>query len=53
MTTYGLSGHSMSFSGSVWKDIRHYYYQCNMYAMDVYNKSIDILLSKGSYERDT
>jgi len=52
MTIHGLSGHGMSFSGSVRKDIRDHYYQCNIDAMDVYNKSIDILLSKGIYERD-
>ena len=34
------------------KDIRDHYYQCNIDAMDVYNRSIDILLSKGIYERD-
>ncbi|MGR6342046.1 DUF3231 family protein [Priestia megaterium] len=52
MTIHGLSGYGMSFSGSVRKDIRDHYYQCNIDAMDVYNKSIDILLSKGIYERD-
>lgn len=52
MTIHGLSGHSMSFSSSIRKDIRDLYYQCNMDAMDVYNRSIDILLSKGLYERD-
>ncbi|QTL51266.1 DUF3231 family protein [Priestia aryabhattai] len=52
MTTHGLSGYSTSYRRSIRKDIRNYYYQCNMDAMDVYNRSIDILLSKGLYERD-
>ncbi|MFP7176914.1 DUF3231 family protein [Priestia filamentosa] len=52
MTTHGLSGYSMSFSSSVRKDIRNHYYQCNIDTMEVYNQSIDILLSKGIYERD-
>ncbi|MGB8271020.1 MAG: DUF3231 family protein [Priestia megaterium] len=52
MTIHGLSEHGMSCSGSVRKGIRDHYYQCNIDAMDVYNKSIDILLSKGIYERD-
>jgi len=52
MTIHGLSGHGISFSGSARKDIRDHYYQCNIDAMNVYNKSVDILLAKGIYERD-
>jgi hypothetical protein len=51
MASHGLSGYSISFSVSVRRDIRDYYYQCNIDSMDVYNKSIDILLSKRLYER--
>ncbi|WP_427127728.1 DUF3231 family protein (plasmid) [Priestia megaterium] len=51
MTMQGLSGHSMSFSSSTREDIRDYYYECTIDAMNLYNKSINILLSKGLYER--
>ena len=47
---FGLSGYSLSLSVSVRKDIRDYYYQCNIEAMDVYNQIVDILLSKGLYD---
>ena len=47
---FGLSGFSLSFSVSARRDIRDYYYQCNIEAMDLYNQIIDILLSKGLYE---
>ena len=47
---FGLSGYSLSLSVSVRKDIRDYYYQCNIEAMDVYNQIVDILLAKGLYD---
>jgi hypothetical protein len=51
MTHHGLSGYALSFGTSVRQDMRDYYYQCNNAAMDVYNKAINTLLSKGLYER--
>ncbi|WJD83341.1 DUF3231 family protein [Priestia megaterium] len=51
MTMHGLAGYSISFSVSARKDIRDHYYQCNIDAMDLYNKSIEILISKGIYQR--
>ncbi|MGG0383340.1 DUF3231 family protein [Priestia filamentosa] len=51
MTLHGLAGYSMSFSVSARKDIRNHYYQCNIDTMDLYNESIEILLSKGIYQR--
>lgn len=47
----GLSGYSLSLSVSVRKDIRDYYYQCNLEAMDLYNRIIDLLLAKGNFEQ--
>jgi hypothetical protein len=47
---FGLSGYSLSLSVSVRKDIRDYYYQCNIEAMDVYNQIVDVLLDKGLYD---
>ncbi len=46
----GLSGYSISLSVSVRRDIRDYYYQCNIDAMEIYNQTIDLLLSKGLYD---
>lgn len=51
MTMHGLAGYTLSFSVSARKDIRDHFYQCNTDTMDLYNKSIEILLSKGSYQR--
>lgn len=50
MTIHGLTGHNLSFSVSIRKDIRDFHYQCNLDAMNVYNKSIDVLLSKGLFD---
>ena len=47
---YGLSGYSLAFSVSARRDIRDYYYQCNIEAMEIYNRIVDILISKGLYE---
>jgi hypothetical protein len=46
MTMHGLAGYSISLSVSAHKDIRDHYYQCNIDAMDLYNKSIEILIWK-------
>jgi hypothetical protein len=51
MTIHGLFGHNLSFSVSIRKDIRDFHYQCNLDAMDVYNQSIEVLLSKGLYDK--
>ncbi|MEK5393396.1 DUF3231 family protein [Margalitia sp. FSL K6-0131] len=50
MTNHGLTGYSLCFGTSSRRDIRDYYFQYNMDAMEVYNQSVDILLSKGLYE---
>ena len=46
----GLSGYGLALSVSVRRDIRDYYYQCNLDAMEVYNKTVETLLSTGMYE---
>jgi hypothetical protein len=51
MTLHGLTGHNLSFSVSIRKDIRDFYYQCNLDAMNVYNQSIEVLLSKRLYDK--
>jgi hypothetical protein len=47
---FGLSGYSLCLGVSVRRDIRDFFYQCNIDAMDIYNQTVDILLSKGLYE---
>jgi hypothetical protein len=51
MTNHGLSGYSLSFGTSIRKDIQDFYYQCNIDAMELYKKCVDILLSKGLYDK--
>lgn len=51
MTLHGLAGYTLSFSVSARKDVRDHFYQCNIDTMDLYNKSIEILLSKDLYQR--
>nr|WP_280168891.1 DUF3231 family protein [Priestia megaterium]MDH3159661.1 DUF3231 family protein [Priestia megaterium] len=48
MTIHGLSGYGISFSVSVRRDIRDYYHKCNLDAMEIYNRSLDLLLAKKS-----
>jgi hypothetical protein len=43
---HGLAGYTISFSVSARKDIRDHFYQCITDTMDLYNKTIDILLSE-------
>lgn len=50
LTHIGLSGYSLALSVSIRRDIRNYYYQCNIDAMEIYNQTVDILLSKGLYD---
>ncbi|MED1203522.1 DUF3231 family protein [Heyndrickxia acidicola] len=51
MTMHGLAGYTLSFSVAARKDIRDHFYECINDTMDLYNKSIDILLSKDIYQR--
>lgn len=50
MTMHGTSGYSIAFNFSARKDIRDFYYQCMNDSMDIYNKSIEVLIAKGVYE---
>lgn len=51
MATHGLSGFALAFSTSTHPEIRGFYFQCNTDAMNLYNKSLDLLLAKGAYHR--
>jgi len=51
MSMHGSSLYSLSFNTSSRKDLREFYYRCVNDSMDVYNMSIEILISKGLYEK--
>ncbi len=50
MTMHGAQGYTLAFSLSIRKDIRDFYYQCNLDTMNLYNKAIEVSLSKNLFE---
>ncbi|REJ11053.1 DUF3231 family protein [Halobacillus trueperi] len=52
MTLHGLIGHTTSLSSSVRKDLRHFYESCSNDAMTMYQRTTDLLLKKGHFQRD-
>ena len=52
MTIHGLLGHTTAFSVSVRKDLREFYNSCDNDAKSMYDLTIDLLLEKGSFQRD-
>ena len=50
MTMHGGQAFSLAFNVSIRQDIRNFYYQCNIDTMDLYNKSIEVLISKNLYD---
>jgi hypothetical protein len=52
MTLHGLLGHSTSLAVSVRKDLRNFYDKCDNDAKKMYHQTIDLLLEKGSFQRD-
>lgn len=51
MTTHGSSLFSLAFNSSAREDLRGFYFQCVNDSMNLYNKSIDVLISKGLYRK--
>ena len=51
MDMHGLSGYSIAFSTSIRSDVSKHFYRCNIEAMEIYEKTLDLLLSKGVYHR--
>jgi hypothetical protein len=51
MAMHGCSLYSLAFNTSSRKDLRDFYYQCMNDAMDLYNMSIDVLISKELYQK--
>lgn len=51
MTIHGLTGYAVSLTTATRSDIRDYYTKCNRSSTELYNKTIDVLLSKGVFPR--
>ncbi|MGM0879072.1 MAG: DUF3231 family protein [Bacillota bacterium] len=52
MTLHGLLGHSTSLAVSVREDLRYFYDSCDNDAKKMYHQTIDLLLEKGSFQKD-
>ncbi|MGN7299468.1 DUF3231 family protein [Ferdinandcohnia sp. SAFN-114] len=52
MTLHGLLGHSTSLAVSVREDLRYFYDSCDNDGKRMYHQTIDLLLEKGSFQRD-
>jgi hypothetical protein len=52
MAIHGLLGHNTALAISVRKDLRDFYDSCDNDAKKMYNRTIDLLLEKGSFQRD-
>ncbi|WP_312093511.1 DUF3231 family protein [Niallia sp.] len=52
MTLHGLLGHTTALSVSVRKDLREFYDSCDNDAKKMYHQTIELLLEKGSFQRD-
>ncbi|MFZ3590777.1 DUF3231 family protein [Bacillus sp. DJP31] len=52
MTLHGLLGHSTALAVSVRKDLREFYDSCDNDAKRMYHLTIELLLEKGSFQRD-
>ncbi|MFP7296648.1 DUF3231 family protein [Neobacillus niacini] len=51
MSLQGLTGYSLSLSTSIREDLRKYYITCNTETMQLFDKTIDALLTKGLFSR--
>ncbi|WP_251551058.1 DUF3231 family protein [Neobacillus muris] len=49
MTQHGAQSYSLAFSVSIRKDIRDFYYQCNLDTMNLYNQSLELLMTMKCY----
>ena len=52
MTLHGLLGHTTSLGVSVREDLRLFYDSCDNDAKRMYHQTIDLMLEKGSFQRD-
>lgn len=52
MTLHGLLGHTTALGVSVRKDLREFFDACDSDAKRMYHQTIELLLEKGSFQRD-
>lgn len=52
MSLHGLLGHNTALAVSVRKDLRDFYDSCDNDAKKMYHQTIELLLEKGSFQRD-
>lgn len=52
ITLHGLLGHITSLSASVRRDLRHFYSACDDDGKRMYDKTMELLLEKGLFQRD-
>ncbi|WNF23393.1 DUF3231 family protein [Mesobacillus jeotgali] len=52
MTIHGLTGHNTALGVSVRKDLRDFYDSCDNDGKEMYHNTIELLLEKGSFQRD-
>lgn len=52
MTLHGLLGHTTALGVSVRKDLRKFFDSCDSDAKRMYHQTIELLLEKGSFQRD-
>ncbi|MGM0900814.1 MAG: DUF3231 family protein [Bacillota bacterium] len=51
MSIQGITGYALSVGTSIRSDLRKYYIDCNNEVMTLFNKTIEVMLSKGLYSR--
>jgi Protein of unknown function (DUF3231). len=51
MAIHGLTGYAVALTTATRADSRKYFTECNRESTELYNKSIDVLLSKGVFQR--
>lgn len=51
MSVHGLAGYAAALTTNIRRDIRDYFVQCQTETMDLFNKSLDLLLEKGIVSR--
>jgi hypothetical protein len=51
MTLQGMTGYALSVSTSIRSDLRKYYIACMSETMELFDQSIDLMLSKGLFTR--
>ncbi|RXT02821.1 DUF3231 family protein [Ammoniphilus sp. CFH 90114] len=51
MAAHGMTGYAVAFTTSARADMRKFYADCNNETIELFNRSLDLLLSKGLYTR--